>query len=87
MTKASLIVRAMCRASVTSELCFVIGSVMPVTSTSWKASDPRTFEETWPVMNTVGDESSIAVAMPVVRFVAPGPEVAIATPTLPLARA
>ena len=38
---------------------------------------------TWPVMQTIGDESIIAVAMPVTRLVAPGPEVAIATPTLP----
>ena len=29
----------------------------------------------------------IAVAMPVTRLVAPGPEVAITTPTLPVARA
>jgi hypothetical protein len=65
----------------------VIGSVIPVTSVSWKASVPRTFEGTCPVMKTVGEESSIAVAMPVVRFVAPGPEVAMPTPTLPLARA
>ena len=65
----------------------MIGSVMPVMSVSWKASVPSTFEETCPVMKTIGDESSIAVAMPVTRFVAPGPEVAIATPTLPLARA
>ena len=33
------------------------------------------------------DESSIALAMPVTRLVAPGPEVASATPTLPEARA
>ena len=42
---------------------------------------------TCPVMHTIGDESSIAVAMPVTMLVAPGPEVAIATPTSPLARA
>ena len=42
---------------------------------------------TWPVMATIGDESIIAVAMPVARLVAPGPEVAITTPTLPVARA
>ena len=42
---------------------------------------------TWPVMQTIGDESIIAVAMPVTMLVAPGPEVAIATPTLPVARA
>ena len=34
-----------------------------------------------------GIESSIAVAMPVTMLVAPGPDVAIATPTLPDARA
>ena len=42
---------------------------------------------TWPVMQTIGEESIMAVAMPVTMFVAPGPEVAMATPTLPLARA
>ncbi len=42
---------------------------------------------TYAVMNTVGEESSMAVAMPVTRLVAPGPEVAMATPTRPLARA
>ena len=51
ITKASRIVRARSRTSVTSALCLVIGSVMPVTSISWKASVPRTFEDTWP-----GDE-------------------------------
>ena len=38
-------------------------------------------------MQTMGEESIIAVAIPVTMLVAPGPEVAIATPTLPLARA
>ena len=42
---------------------------------------------TCPVMHTIGEESSIAVAIPVTRLVAPGPDVAIATPTPPLARA
>ena len=42
---------------------------------------------TWPVMNTVGTESMIASAIGVTRLVAPGPEVAIATPTLPEALA
>src|ERR1035441_5764275 len=37
-------------------------------------------------MQTMGIESSMAVAMPVTKFVAPGPLVAIATPTLPEAR-
>ena len=40
---------------------------------------------TLPVMATSGIESSIAVAIPVTRFVAPGPEVDIQTPTLPVA--
>ena len=39
------------------------------------------------MMQTIGTESIIAVAMPVTRLVAAGPEVAIATPTLPEARA
>jgi hypothetical protein len=38
-------------------------------------------------MQTIGTESIIAVAMPVTRLVAPGPDVAMATPTPPLARA
>ena len=38
---------------------------------------------TWPVTNTVGTESIIASAIGVIRLVAPGPEVAKATPTLP----
>ena len=42
---------------------------------------------TWPVMQTIGEESIIAVPMPVTRLVAPGPLVAIATPTRPVTRA
>ena len=34
-------------------------------------------------MQTIGVESICASAIPVTKFVAPGPEVAIATPTLP----
>src|SRR5271168_5149123 len=64
-----------------------MGRVMPVMSISWNASVPRTLEETWPVMQTMGTESSMAVAMPVTRFVAPGPDVATQTPTRPDARA
>ena len=63
------------------------GSVTPVMSVSWKPSLPISLLPTWPVMQTIGTESIIAVAMPVTMLVAPGPEVAIATPTLPLARA
>ena len=64
-----------------------MGSVTPVTSHSWKASDPMTLVGTCPVTHTMGDESIMAVAIPVTILVAPGPEVAIATPTLPVARA
>ena len=78
---------AMSSARVTRKLCLVMGRVMPVMSISWKASVPRTLEETWPVMQTMGTESSMAVAMPVTRLVAPGPQVATATPTRPDARA
>ena len=56
-------------------------------SVSWKASEPISLLPTWPVMQTIGELSIIAVAMPVTRLVAPGPEVAIATPTWPVARA
>jgi len=42
---------------------------------------------TCPVMQTIGTESICAVAIPVTRFVAPGPDVAKTTPTLPEARA
>ncbi len=42
---------------------------------------------TLPVIATMGTESSWAVAMPVTRFVAPGPLVPRQTPTRPLARA
>ena len=52
-----------------------------------KGIGPSTFDETWPVMQTMGTESSIAVAMPVTRLVAPGPLVAMQTPTRPEARA
>ena len=65
----------------------VIGSVTPVMSVSWKASDPMSEPDTWPVMQTTGEESIMAVAMPVTMLVAPGPDVAIATPTPPPARA
>ena len=35
-------------------------------------------------MKTTGEESIYAVAIPVVMFVAPGPEVTKQTPTLPV---
>ena len=63
----------------------VIGKVIPVISISWKLSLPIRSQGTLPVIATIGTESSIAVAIPVTRFVAPGPEVAITTPVLPVA--
>ena len=64
-----------------------MGSVMPVMSVSWKASEPMAARPTCPVMTTMGTESIMAVPMPVTRLVAPGPEVAHATPGLPVTRA
>ena len=58
----------------------VTGSVMPVMSISWNASLPIKRLPTCPVMQTIGDESSMAVARPVTMLVAPGPDVAMATP-------
>ena len=78
-------IRGMSRASVTSQLCFVIGIVMPVMSASWKASVPMSAVETLAVTATSGTESMYASAMGVTRFVAPGPEVPMQTPTLPVA--
>ena len=42
---------------------------------------------TWPVIATIGTESIIASASGVTRLVAPGPEVAMQTPTRPVAEA
>ena len=54
---------------------------------SWKASVPITAVLTWPVIATSGMLSSLASAMAVTRFVAPGPLVAMHTPGLPVVRA
>ena len=73
----------MYRGSWTMKECLTIGIVIPLTSASWNPSVPSRSVRTWPVMNTVGTESMTASAIAVTRFVAPGPEVAIATPTRP----
>ncbi len=73
--------------SVTRNECFVIGIVMPTMSTSWNASVPIEVENTWPVIAIIGTESMWASAIAVTRLVAPGPEVAMATPTRPDAAA
>ena len=84
---ASRMVSASSSTRLTTKLCFVIGSVTPVMSISWKLSVPVCEVITFPVMATIGMESRYAVAMPVTRLVAPGPDVAITTPTFPVARA
>ena len=71
----------------TSRLHLVSESVTPKTSVSWNASVPINALRTCPVMQTRGTESIFASAMPVTRLVAPGPLVAIATPTFPVTRA
>jgi hypothetical protein len=63
----------------------VIGMVMPEMSASWNASVPISDRPTWPVIATTGIESICASASGVTRLVAPGPEVAMHTPTRPVA--
>ena len=87
MWNASRIASATPPGSVTSMLCFVTGIVMPVMSASWNASLPTTGVGTWPVIATIGTESIFASASAVTRLQPPGPDVAIATPTLPVAHA
>lgn len=87
MKKARRIVSASSVTSFTIKLCFVIGIVTPVMSISWKLSRPRRGTVTLAVMATTGTESMYAVAIPVTRLVAPGPEVAMQTPTFPVALA
>ncbi len=86
-------VRAMWKASCTTRgisvgcwimnECLTIGMVMPNVSASWKPSVPSRSVRTWPVKKTTGQESIIASVSGVTMFVAPGPEVAKHTPTLP----
>ena len=87
MWNASAIVRGMSAGSMTRKLCLVIGIVMPRMSASWKASVPIALAPTCPVIATIGTESMCASASGVTRLVAPGPEVAMHTPTLPVAAA
>ncbi len=84
---AALITCGISSTSCTSHECLTIGIVIPVMSHSWNASVPIRFERTWPVMQTSGVESIHASAIGVTRFVAPGPDVASATPARPDARA
>ena len=81
MVSASLVM------SFTIKLYLVIGMVTPAMSISWKLSRPKRLTATLHVIATIGTESIYAVAIPVTRLVAPGPEVAIHTPTFPVALA
>ena len=87
MWNASRTVSTMSGGSFTRKLCLVTGIVMPVMSASWNASLPTTGVGTCPVIATIGTESIFASASGVTRFVAPGPLVAMHTPTLPVAQA
>ena len=87
MWNASAIRRGISAGSVTRKLCLVMGIVMPRMSASWKASDPMAALGTWPVTATMGTESMYASAIGVTRLVAPGPDVAMHTPTRPVAAA
>ena len=62
----------------------MIWRVISTVGVSWKASVPIMRRGTCPVMATIGTESRRASARPVTRFVAPGPDVAMHTPTLPV---
>ena len=84
IVNALLIVSAKSSISFTIKLCFVNGIVAPTISISWKESFPSPDLATFAVIATIGIESIYAVAIPVTRFVAPGPDVAIQTPTLPV---
>ena len=87
MWNASRTLSAMSAGSFTRKLCFVMGIVMPVMSASWKASLPTTGVGTCPVIATSGTESIFASAIGVTRLVPPGPDVAMHTPTRPVAHA
>ena len=87
MWKASRIARGMSSVRSTSSLCFVTGSVIPVMSASWNASFPTEAVGTWPVIATTGTESIFASASAVTRLQPPGPDVAMQTPTRPVAHA
>ena len=59
---------------------------MPTMSIAWKASGSAVVA-VLPVKASTGRLSRKASASPVIRFVAPGPDVAVQKPTRPLAAA
>ena len=73
--------------SVTRKMCLATEPMMEGTGASWNASVPMALVGTCPQMTTIGMESAMQSRIGVTVFVAPGPEVTMATPTRPLARA
>ena len=64
--------------------CYRLVAKVPCPSMPAQQSPQYKLLLTWPVMATRGTESSSASARPVTRLVAPGPEVAMHTPTRPV---
>jgi len=65
----------------------VTGVTIEAMSTAWNASRPSCAFTFCPVIANTGIESTWAVYRPVTKLLAPGPEVAAQTPTVPIARA
>ncbi len=78
--------RAARLASVTKNTCFATEPMTAETGASWKASLPIACVGTWPQITTMGTESAMQSRTGVTVLVAPGPEVTMATPTLPVER-
>src|SRR5882757_2699722 len=73
--------------SFTMTFHFVQLREIPMTSASWKASEPMAEVATWPQNTTRGTPSERASCIGVTTLVAPGPEVTRMTPGLPDTRA
>lgn len=73
--------------SLTITFHFVHALEMPTTSASWKESEPIRDVATCPVNTTRGIPSLRASCKGVITFVAPGPDVTMTTPGLPVTRA
>ncbi len=65
---------------------FVTGFITETMSMYWCDSLCMRWRSPWPVRATSGERSRKASAMPVTRFVAPGPSVPRQTPALPVRR-
>ena len=87
ISKAVRTVDSSVSGSVTRKTCFATDPMTAVTGASWNASVPMAALGTCPQMTTIGTESAIQSRTGVTQLVAPGPEVTMATPTSPLARA